>query len=133
MALLLVVILIIILRIFLPDFNHISMLSLWSLFLGFSVKMRCKRTPLRIYFISLVWFGYLVTQAYLARLTMIFTKSSDQGEIGSLDELEKTTIRIGGVPRLADMFLKEKYPRLYADYVVCLVFTHSFTDFRKKN
>lgn len=117
-----VVILIMVLRIVLPTvFKFISFLNILSLCLGLGTSMRTERLPHRVYLISWAFFGYVISQAYLTNLTLIFTKPEDQHEINSVKELDQSTIPFGG-PKLMKKIFENKYPRLYREYKVMVKF-----------
>ncbi|XP_068990949.1 uncharacterized protein [Neodiprion pinetum] len=112
-----VALVIVILRSFLSTFKAIPLLYVLSLCLGTSVTRSPQGLSKRLYFLSLLIFGYLITQAYLAKLMMIFTKAGDQTEINSLAELDESKIPFGGSVTSRKLFM-DVYPRIYREYQV---------------
>lgn len=100
-----------------PQLRSISPLQQVSLILEISVPIQPRRTPQRIYFLSMVLFGFVISQSYLVHLTKIFSASS-RHHIKTPEELEKSGIPIYGILGAKMMLESFGYTRLVQRFKV---------------
>lgn len=84
-------------------FKKISFLGVMALILGVALPRQPRTLSNRIQFASLVFFGYVVTQSYLASMAGQLMNTNYQ-TIRTMAELESSGIKFGGTARHRDLF-----------------------------
>ncbi|XP_068993189.1 uncharacterized protein [Neodiprion pinetum] len=84
-------------------FRKMEFLGLLALILGVSLPRQPSTLSNRIYFLSWVIFGYVITQSYLASLAGQLLNTNYE-TIKTMQELENSGIPLGGTARHKDLF-----------------------------
>lgn len=97
-------------------FRKLSFLSVLGLILGVGLPRQPNTLSKRIQFLSWAFFGYVITQSYLASLAGQLTNTNVQ-TIETIEQLDNSGLPLGGVERYKELFKDDDtYVNIYDKY-----------------
>lgn len=83
--------------------RDITFLEVFAIIIGTSVEQQPEKLSSRIQFLSWVFFGYILSQSYLASLAGVLVEEANQ-QIKTMEELVSAGIQFGGTRELKELF-----------------------------